>query len=303
MTLHSTQRGSNSVLVGIGLMLLAVVVFSSNNAFGKWVITHIPVGEFLFLRGLMALVLLAPFYWRSGLAPIWTAPRKGLQLVRVVLSSVEIAMFYWTLSYLPLADTMTFWLATPIYVTALSALFLHEKVGWRRWTAVAIGFVGVVLAMRPSGASFTWPALIGVTGGMLYAFVLLATRSLRNTSDIVLVSGSLAGSMLFGLVMAPFATFVRPSLESLGLIVIIAILFILGALFSNRSLRLAPASIVVPFQYTQIIWGVLLGYFFFAEVPEPLTLLGAAIITGAGIYIFMREQAVAKREPLPIEPQ
>jgi drug/metabolite transporter (DMT)-like permease len=279
-----------------------VLVFSSNNALGKWTIGTIPVGEFLFVRGLLALVLLSPFYWRAGLAPIRAAPRKGLQLARMLLSSIEIAMFYWALSYLPLADTMTFWLATPIYVTALSALLLGEKVGWRRWTAVTVGFFGVVLAMRPSGATFGWPALIGVTGSILYAFVLIATRSLRSTSDIVLVSGSLAGSTIFGLVMMSFGFFVMPSAIDLGVITVIAILFIVGAVLSNRSLRLAPASVVVPFQYTQIIWGVLFGYLVFGDVPAITTLVGAAIITGAGIYIFMRERAVSKREPMPIEP-
>ena len=302
MTLETAQRGGNTVLVGIGMMLVGVFVFSFNNALGKWSIGTIPVGEFLFLRGLLALVLLAPFYWRMGLAPFRAAPRKGLQFLRILLSSIEIAMFYWAVSHLPLADAMTFWLATPIYVTALSAILLGEKVGWRRWTAVTVGFLGVVLAMRPSGASFTLPALIGVTGSILYAFVLIATRSLRSTSDVVLVTGSLAGSMIFGSAMMAFG-FVVPGATDLALITVIAILFIAGAMLSNRSLKHAPASVVVPFQYTMIIWGVLLGYFVFGDVPEIMTLVGAAIITGAGIYIFMREQKVAKREPLPIEPQ
>ena len=101
--LSRKEEGARASLFGIGLMLAAVAVFSTNGALGKWVIATVPVGEFLFLRALMALLLVAPYYWRNGLAPIRNAPRKGLQLVRIVLSAVEIAIFYWTLSYLPLA--------------------------------------------------------------------------------------------------------------------------------------------------------------------------------------------------------
>jgi drug/metabolite transporter (DMT)-like permease len=229
------------------------------------------------------------------------APRKGLQLVRITLSAAEISLFYWTVSYLPLADAMTFWLATPIYVTALSSILLRERVGWRRWTAVVVGFVGVILAMRPSAASFTGPALLGVIGAIFYAGVLLATRSLRNTADPILIGGPLFGSMLLGAVTLPFA-WVTPSLLEAAVFVAIALLFIAGAFCSNRSLRLAPASVVVPYQYTMIIWGVVFGYIFFGEVPEILTIVGAAIITGAGIYIFMREQTLAKQGPAVINP-
>ncbi len=300
--LQTTQPVRNAALAGIGLMLFSVFIFALNNGLGKWLIGIMPVGELLVLRGATALLLLTPFYWRDGITVFRDAPRKKLQFVRMALSAIEIAAFYAAVSYLPLADAMTFWLATPIYVTALSAAFLRERIGWRRWTAVVIGFVGVVLAMRPSGASFTWPALIGLSGGMLYACVLLATRSLRNSADTVLISASLVGSMTLGLTTLPFG-WVAPSPLALVLFVVIAVFFIGGALCSNRSLKLAPASVVVPFQYTQIIWGVLLGYLFFGEVPEIMTLIGAAIITAAGIYIFMREQAVARREPMPAEPQ
>ena len=302
MTLHPLTGGRNMALLGIGLMLLSVFVFALNNALGKWLIATLPVGQFLFLRSVAALTLLGPFYWRGGIAAFRDAPRKPLQIARMVLSAIEIAAFYLAVSYLPLADTMTFWLAAPIYVTALSAIFLGEKVGWRRWTAVLIGFIGVLLAVRPSAATLTWPALIGLGGGVLYAFVILATRSLRNTPDAVLISGPLVGSMVFGITMLPLG-WVTPRLVDVAAFIVVAIFFLIGALCSNRSLKVAPASVVVPFQYTMIVWGVLLGYFVFGEIPEPLTLVGAAIITGAGIYIFMREQAVARRAPAPMEPQ
>src|SRR4029450_2821235 len=123
-----------------------------------------PIGEFMLIRSCFTLLFLAPFIWRAGRAAFTNAPRPGLQVLRVVWGAIEVAMFFWAVSYLPLADTTTFYLAGPIYVTALSVLLLGERVGWRRWPAVLIGFAGVLLALRPSAASFTLPAIIALIG-------------------------------------------------------------------------------------------------------------------------------------------
>ena len=160
----TAAAGRSAALAGIGFMLVAVFLFALNSAVGKWLVAKYPVGEFLLIRSAMTLLLLSPFIWRAGSAAFANAPRPGLQVLRVVLSSLEVAMFFWAVSYLPLADTTTFYLAGPIYVTALSVLLLGERVGWRRWTAVLVGFAGVVIALRPSSSSFTLPALIALVG-------------------------------------------------------------------------------------------------------------------------------------------
>src|SRR5260221_8190508 len=139
-------------------------VFSVNDALGKWLLVDYSVAELLLIRSAAALVLLAPFIRNTGVAAFTTAPQPALQIVRIVLSALEVAMFFWAVSYLPLADTVTFYLAGPIYVTALSVVLLGEKVGWRRWGAVMVGFVVVVLALRPSAASFTLPGLLALVG-------------------------------------------------------------------------------------------------------------------------------------------
>src|SRR5262249_39095387 len=146
-------------LAGIGWMLAGIAMFSVNDALGKWLLVDYSVAELLLIRSAAALVLLVPFVHKTGVAAFAAAPRPGLQIAGVVLSALEVAMFFWAVSYLPLADAVTFYLAGPIYVTALSVVLLGEKVGWRRWTAVLAGFAGVVLALRPSAASFTLPAL------------------------------------------------------------------------------------------------------------------------------------------------
>ena len=196
---------------------------------------------------------------------------------------------------------MMFWLATPIYVTALSGLLLGEKIGWRRWCAVVVGFAGVIVALQPSGASLAWPTLLAVTGSVFYAFVLLGARYLRETSGVVLVTGPQLGSLVVGLtLMATVGGSVMPGLPELGLILIIAVMFTLGSMLSNWALKVAEASVVVPFQYTQIVWGVILGYVFFADIPAPTTIIGTIIIVAAGLYIFMREQKIG-RAPVAVE--
>ncbi|HWP15126.1 MAG TPA: DMT family transporter, partial [Xanthobacteraceae bacterium] len=165
--------GRSAALAGIGFMLMAVFLFAFNSAVGKWLVAKYPVGEFMLIRSTFTLLFLSPFIWHAGRAAFVNAPRPGLQVLRVVLGSVEVAMFFWAVSYLPLADTTTFYLAGPIYVTALSVLLLRERVGWRRWSAVLIGFTGVVIALRPSSSSFTLPALIALAGSIMYALVLI----------------------------------------------------------------------------------------------------------------------------------
>jgi drug/metabolite transporter (DMT)-like permease len=276
-------------------MLAGIAMFSVNDALGKWLLVDYSVAELLLIRSAAALVLLAPFIRNSGVAAFTSAPQPALQIVRIVLSALEVAMFFWAVSYLPLADAVTFYLAGPIYVTALSVVVLGETVGWRRWSAVLVGFVGVVLALRPSAASFTLPALIALGGSIFFAILMITTRMLRETPDTVLISGQIVATLLFGAAFAPFG-WVTPSFRDFMLLSLFGALSIVALACVNRSLKLAPASVVVPYQYTMIIWAIMLGYAVFGDVPDLLTVAGAAIIIAAGLYIFWREQAQSRQK-------
>lgn len=277
-------------------MLAGIAMFSVNDALGKWLLLEYSVGELLLIRSAAALVLLVPFVWNTGVAPFVAAPQPALQMARVLLSALEVAMFFWAVSHLPLADTVTFYLASPIYVTALSVVLLGERVGWRRWSAVTVGFVGVLLALRPSAASFTLPALIALGGSFFFAVLMVTTRMLRKTPDTVLISGQIVATLLFGAVFAP-AGWVTPSFRDFLLLSLFGVISIVALACVNRALKLAPASIVVPYQYTMIIWAVILGYVVFDDAPDLFTIAGAAIIIAAGLYIFWREQAQIRPEP------
>src|ERR1700735_3639327 len=201
-------------LTGIGLMLAAVCMFSFGDALGKYIVATFSVGELMLLRACAALALLAPMMWRNR-AAFRHLERPWLQLLRLILSTLEIAAFFLATVYLPLADVVTYYLATPIFVTALSALVLGEHIGWRRWSAILIGFCGVLIALRPSAQTISWPAMIALAGSLAFSVLMLITRSLRATPDIVLASVQFMGTFAFGAVLAPFG-WITPTPGSLG---------------------------------------------------------------------------------------
>jgi len=291
----SDQR--RATLLGIGLMLLGVCVFSVGDMFGKMLVATLPVGQFLMLRAGASLVLLSPFAWRER-AAFPRTPRPWLHVMRVALSAAEVAMFFFAAIYLPLADIITIYLASPIFVTVIAAIVLKETVDLRRWMAVGAGFVGVLLALKPGAGTVSWPALIALTGSFSFEILMVVTRLLRGTPDIVLGATQISGSFCLGLALVPTLGWSPLSLWQAALIVLGGCITVIALFSVNRSLKLAPASIVAPYQYSMIIWAVIFGYLGFGDVPAWHTLAGAAIIIASGLYIFMREQATGHAEPV-----
>src|SRR5438045_3640664 len=208
------QDERSARLAGIGLMLLSIFMFSFGDAMGKFMVATYSVGQLLLLRACAALLVLMPMMWRNR-AEFGHLKRPWLQLLRVTLSTLEVAAFFLATVYLPLADVITYYLASPIFVTALSPIVLREHVGWRRWTAVLIGFCGVLIALRPSAQTVSWPAMIALGGSLSFAVLMLITRSLRSTSDMVMASSQFAGTFLLGALLSPFG-WVPPRLGGLG---------------------------------------------------------------------------------------
>lgn len=280
---------------GITMMLLGVLLFAVNDALGKWLVGAYTVGQLLLVRSIAGLAAMAPAICKAGPYAFLQAPRPGLQLLRVVFSTLESALFFWALTQLPLAEVMTYYMAGPIYVTALSPFLLNERVGWRRWTAVAVGFGGVVLALHPSPDSLSLGAACALAGSFSYACFLIATRKLAGTPGTVLMTGQLLAALLFGGTLVLVQGWTPPGALDIVLMALLGIGSLGGNLCVNQSLRMAPASVVVPYQYTLILWGMIFGYLFFGEVIGPLTLMGAVIIIGAGLFIFLREQQLRRQ--------
>lgn len=283
-----------NIPAGIGLMLVGLFLFSANDALGKWLAATYGPGQILLIRNVASIAVLVPFLMRSGLRPLFALERPWLQLLRLVFATTEIFFFYWAIAGLPLADTITYYLAGPIYVTVLAAFLLKEKVGWRRWSAVGVGFVGVLIALKPSSGIFNIHVVLAIIGSLLYAGFLVVTRRLRSTPGLSLATWQIVAGLVAGGAVAPFQWVPVAHSSDLVLLGLLGANALVAIVAVNRSLRLAPASIVVPYQYSLIIWAVLFGFFVFGDMPSWRVLLGAAIIVAAGLYIFFREQMVAK---------
>lgn len=291
----------SSTLSGILFMLAAITIFSLVNVFSKMMVAAYPPAQLFFIRGFAAIATLLPFLARDNFAAVRDVPRPGLQVLRMALSVADGMLFFTAIKYIPLADATTCYLAAPIFVTAFSAIFLREHVGWRRWTAVVIGFIGVLIALRPTGATMSWPALIALAGCLCQSVFMIVTRYVRGTSNIFLATTQVVGSFLFGGLVSAFL-FVPPTWFLVVLLLISGVVNVVAVLCLNRSLILAPASVVAPFQYTMIVWAIVLGFLVFGDIPSSNTMIGAAIVASAGIYIFLRERTVMHREPEPNPP-
>lgn len=276
------------VRMGVLVMLLGMFLFSLNDAMGKWLVATYSVGQVLLIRSAVALVILLPFLWKAGIKPLMSVERPWLQFARVVFSTAEVFCFYWAVIYLPLADVMTYWLAAPIYVAALSPFLLKEKVGPVRWAAIGLGFIGVLVALTPSGEVEPMAIAVAIIGTFAFALMVITGRTLRGTPDKTLVLFQLLGALAAGMVLAPF-TWVTPTAPDFVLLGTLGVVAMVAHICVNRAVKLADAAIVAPFQYTLLPWAIILGWLFFGDLPRLLMLLGAAIIILSGLIIYVRD--------------
>ena len=286
----------HNVLRGIGFMIAGVFLFAANDTLGKIMLGTYTVSQLMVVRGAVALLVMLPVLWRQGLPILVRRDRPGLQLLRFVLAPAEASLFFWALITLPLADVITYYQAAPIWVTALSVFLLRERVGWRRWTAVFVGFAGVVLALHPEG-SVSLGALSALAGSVGYALYLIVTGKLATTPRAVLMAQQALATLLYGAAIMLFEGWAMPDRTDALLMVVLGLGSLAGNLCVNLSLRLGPAVSIVPFQYTMLLWGIVFGWVVFGDLPGVSGVAGAALIVGAGLFILLREHRLAARNP------
>lgn len=285
---------SSAARTGVLLMLLGMLMFSLNDVMGKWLVSTYSVGQVVFIRSVAALIVLSPFIWFNGPKRLVQVERPWLQFLRVACSTGEVFAFYFAVVYLPLADVMTYWLAAPIYVAAISPLLLKEPVGWRRWSAIVVGFIGVVIALEPSSQTLTPQAIMSLLGSVAFAFMLLLGRSLRGTPDTTLVFWQIVGAGLAGLFSLRYG-WMPVSLRDLSMLSLLGIVAMAAHVLVNRALKLADAATVAPLQYTLLFWAILFGWLVFGDVPHMSMLVGAGFIVASGLFIFFREQQLKRQ--------
>jgi len=279
------------------IMLAGMLLFTANDAVGKWLTSSYSVGQLVFIRSFAALVILMPLVWRAGAAQMLAVERPWLLGLRVVLTLVDSFAFYYAVSYLPLADVMTYWLAAPIYVAAFAPLLLGEHVGWRRWSAIGVGFLGVMVALEPSEAMFSPAAVVSLIGSLCFGFVLLLARSLRSTAGITMIFWQTLGGTVIGF-STVFHSWTTPALPDWPALITLGILAMVAHVAVNWAFKLADAATVAPLQYTQLFWAILFGWLVFGDFPSIAKLIGAAMIIASGLFIYFRERHLKRGPPV-----
>lgn len=284
VALLTRRTVGSTVGLGIFMVFFGDFMFAVNDIMGKWLAGTFSAGQIVLTRSLAALVVLAPLLMKGGAPNLVRLEKPGVQVSRVAMATAELVFFYMAIRYLPLADVMTFYLAGPIYVAAVSPWLLGEQVSRRQWLAITIGFAGVVVVLRPGSGSLSWPALISIGGSLCYAMVVVQSRQLRSTPDRVLVFWQTIGALVIGAILSPF-DWVTPSLADLLMLAALGIVSMTAHLCIARSLKLAPAAVVAPIQYSLLLWAILFGWLVFGDRPQLPMLIGAAVIVIAGLMV------------------
>jgi len=273
----------------LGWMFLPVM-----DGFAKYLSDDLPILQITWARYFFTVAFVFPimlFFYKKQL--VWS-DKPRLQIFRgLILLSANICFFY-AISVISLAKALTLAFIAPLIVTAFSPILLGEKVGFKRWTAVAVGFIGSLIVIRPGFLEFNLASMAALATGFFYGFYLIITRKL-STSDnplLTLLITGMVGALLVSLII-PFY-WVKPTLNQWSLMAGIGVFACIGHLFLILSLKYADASKLAPLGYTEIIPNVIIGYYFFSELPDNWTYLGLFIIVLSGLYISRREYHLSR---------
>jgi drug/metabolite transporter (DMT)-like permease len=285
-------------LLGIGLRVAAMFFMTGLAALVKACGDRgVPLFEIIFFRNAFAFVPLGLYIFRTTGWEVLRTRRPLGHLTRSAVGLSAMACNFSALHHLQLTEATALQFASPLFMTGLSALLLAEPVGWHRWAAVVVGFVGVVIMARPSPGHMN---LVGVALGLSSAFLaagaMVAIRQIASTErgPTIVFYFTLGGTVL-GLVGTLAHGWRTPDATTLGLLIAAGLTGGVGQLLLTEALRAAPVGIIAPFDYTQLVWAGILGLTIWGELPQALTLAGAAIVAASGVYILRRELIAAQR--------
>jgi drug/metabolite transporter (DMT)-like permease len=283
--------------LGILMMIAAVALLTVMNVLVKLIGPDYHPTQVSFIRNVVAALVLLPLLLRSGGPAILKTRRPGTHFIRGLLGVAGNILYFFAFQHLAVGDVIVISQAIPLFVTVMAIVFLGETVGLRRWLAVTAGFIGVLIAVNPTG-TVEAATLLAVVATGLWASTILLVRSLAATESPYTIAFyfMVLGALITGAVQPWY--WQTPPLELLWLFIGVGVAGAGGQLLMGNALKLAEASIVSPFNYTAIVWAIAFDAVLWGVLPTWTTLVGAAIITAAGIYIFRRE-AVLRKKPQP----
>ena len=305
----SGAAGTDRTGRGILLLVGGIFIFSIQDVIVRTVSGTYPVLEFVFIRSVFSVLPVLALAVIDGGLPALRVRRPWLHLLRGILMLAAYTTYFLAVASAPLATVVAIFFSAPLILTAFSALILRESVGIRRWAAVLVGSCGVLLILQPAnGIAFAPGALIAVVSAVFYALSMIIARRLGKVDSgvsmvttqtmVYLLLSGLAGLTMQGFEVAPDAypaiafllrPWVMPTMFDLGLMAACGLIAAAGFFGLTQAYRLAPTSVVAPFEYTGMIWGIVWGFTFWQEVPGVPTWAGIAVIVGAGLYVLRRE--------------
>jgi drug/metabolite transporter (DMT)-like permease len=286
----------------IAAMCIAMALFVGNDIFNKLSREMWPTGQVLATRGVLATAFLLLWVYWAGLWGSLGATFRWPVLRRGLLEGFVAVLFIKALGLIPLSDISAILMASTLIGTALSVPFLGESVGWRRWTAILVGFAGMLLVVRPTGDAANWGGLLAVASAIGVALRDIATRFVpREVPSLIVTLATVIGAWLSGIVLLPFETLAPFNPTVMLYLLCAAMLIIAGNYFSVIAFREVEIAVVSPFRYTTMIWSTLASGLVFGQWPGAIVGLGMALIVGSGLYTLHRER-IRRRIPLKSDP-
>ncbi|MBJ7417947.1 MAG: DMT family transporter [Niveispirillum sp.] len=292
----ASQQAEENFPLGIALAFFAFALYSGMDVTIKLLTKSYAVPQIIALNSLFALgPILIYAAFSGGLYNNLRTRRPLYHVIRATCGLFSSFFAFWAYSRMPIADAYALAFTAPLFITALAVPILKEPVGWRRWSAIGVGFVGVLIMLRPGSGLINLGSLAVLAGALFYSVGMLVTRLARNTETSVSFAfyATLASGTIFG-AMTPWLGRM-PSLHDLGLSAMGGTLCGVAFVCLLTAFRKVPAAVAAPFQYTQIIWGVMFGYLVFGDMPDRTLFIGLAIVVSSGLYILYRETVLGRQ--------
>ncbi len=303
MTFHTPATGRPQTLKGVAYLVAAMAILPFLDVVAKFLGQQgMPVLMIVWARMVFGAALTLPVALRiGGRARLWP-DRPLFHLMRAVFLIAATFFFFWSLKFLGIAEALAIFFVQPLVVTALSPLVLGEKVGLRRWAAVAVGFAGTLIILRPGFSPVGAGQVLAFASGVSLAAYMLVTRRMagRDHAVVTMLHTSLLGAIVTT-VMVPFV-WQMPDAGQWGLLLLVGIIATAGHLLITQAYDHAEASLLAPLAYTEIVMATVLGWWFFGDLPDGWTFVGVAILIGSAIFISARERAAAVVGPEGLEP-
>ena len=285
MAISTVRVGEALSWRGIAYLLGAMLLLPVIDGVANVLTARYPVLQVSWARFFFALLVLLPFARGLSLRALLLPDQLGLQLARSIFQVAAVSLFFLTISYLPLADSLALAFLYPMITVALAALLLGEHVDARRWLTVAVGFLGAIVIIRPGFGVFQPASLLGLGTSFVFAAFIILTRKLAGTAPpaVILIWGTLVGAVLTTLLVP--TVWVTPSLADLGVMLALGAIGAVGHMLLLRAYEMAKASVLAPLGYVEMISAVAVGWLVFDDFPDAMTWLGIAIIVASGVYL------------------